>query len=237
MNLSFPGLFLGGLFTPYALVAWTVVAARIATGHFRRVEWLILALLMGHHTLEIAQLVAGDGTLRHLPDRYFAPVAPLLWIWTAYGLVWLWHWRETRWRWLVRAGVAGLMLEVAGWELTTRLSREYRQGAARDAMVAANAMAPLLREDYRGPARHAHFPYVTREYYTSRRPVVLGAYAAAAWAVRGHGALSDFGYPLPEDYVAERVDGAFREPPAKHYRLIGEVRGTRYPWRLYRRLP
>lgn len=236
MNLSVLGLFGEGLFLPYALVAWAVIGVRLFAGQFRRVEWLLLALLVGHHALEVAQLVVGDGALRHLPDRYFGPVAPLLWVWTAYGLVWLWRWRADGWRWLARAVVVGLVVEVAGYELVARLSREYRRGSARDAMVAAEAMAPLIRADYQGPARHERFPYVTREYYTARRPAVLSAYAAAAWAVRGQGALADFHYPLPEDYIATRVDAHFRAPPAARYRLVGEVRGTRYPWRLYRRI-
>lgn len=235
MNLSFPGLFGEGFFLPYALVAWAVVAVRMATGRFRRVEWLLLALLVGHHVLEVTQLTVGDGALRHLPDRYFGPVAPLLWVWTAYGLVWLWRWRKDGWRWLARAAVAAFVLEVASYELVARLSRECRRGSARDALVAGEAMAPILREDYKGPARHQGFRYVTHEYYTSRRPVVLGDYAAAAWAVRGQGALSDFAYPLPEDYIVKRVDKAFREPPADRYRFVAEVSGTRYKWRLYRR--
>lgn len=237
MNLTGLGLFGEGLFLPYALVAWGVIVVRIATHRFQRVEWLLLALLLGHHLLEVAQLIAGDGELRHLPDRYFGPVAPLLWLWTAYGLVWLWQWRKDGWRWLFRLLVIAFLLEVAGYEGGKKLVKEYRRGAARDALVAGEAMAPLIRADYQGPARHSMFRYVSHEYYTSRRPVVLGPYAAAAWAVRGHGDLTDFGYPLPEDYRAERVDDHFKEPSPIHYRFVGEVFGTRYPWRLYRRLP
>lgn len=236
MNLTGLGLFGEGLFLPYALVAWGVIVMRIATHRFQRVEWLLLALLLGHHLLEVVQLVAGDGELQHLPDRYFGPVAPLLWLWTAYGLVWLWQWRKDGWRWFFRLLAIAFLLEVAGYEGGKKFVKEYRRGAARDALVAGEAMAPLIRADYQGPARHSTFRYVSREYYTSRRPVVLGPYAAAAWAVRGYGDLTYFVYPLPKDCRAERVNDHFKEPFPFLNRLVVKIFETCYPWHLCRRI-
>ena len=237
MISSLLGLFTSALFLPYALIAWGVVLLRLATRRFQRIEWLMVALLLAHHAVEVVQLLAERGTFVCPSERYFGPAAPLLWCWTAYGLVQLWRWQRPRWCWLTRAVVVVFLAYLVGYPLICKTAHEYRKGSARDAFVAAQAIAPIIRADYQGPARSddpsLHTP---NEYYTTRRPRVGGAYTAAAWAVRGQGALSDFDLPVPYDYLFLRADDP-KTPDAADYTLLHELRGTRHLWRLYRRNP
>ncbi len=227
------------LFTPYAVIFWGVLAVRLFRSQISRAELLVLAMLVGHHLLEVLQLVAGNANLRltMLPHRYFGAAAPLAWGWTAYGLVILWR-TPGRWRIPVRVGVGLLLLYVVLYLGVIKLHKEGTRGTARDAQVAAQAIAPFLAEDYTGPRTTPDYPhYTVQEYFTPRRPVVLGAYAAASWYVRGQGALSDLAYPDAEDYYFARADKTPPElrDPAR-YTLLKEVRGTRHRWHLYRRI-
>lgn len=225
----------------YIGVAYVAIIYRIVTRRFTKAEWVLLAILVLHHALEVFQLWVGDNfTIKQLPNRYFQSIAPLAWGWTAYGLIWLWKWRKDVWGVLAKLVVIGLVAEVIGYECIRKVSHEYRKGTGRDGIVAAKKMAPYILEDYKGPARHENFPYMTREYYTSRRPVIKGDFGRAlvAWTVRGQNALPMGPYPLKEDYFVRRLDRyheEYPELPESQYEVMTEVQGLRYKWRLYRR--
>lgn len=225
----------------YIGFAYAVILYRIVTRRFTKGEWVLLAILVGHHALEVFQQWVGDGfRITQLPNRYYQTIAPLAWGWTAYGLIWLWNWRKDWLGVIAKLCVIALVLEVVGYECIRKLSHEYRKGTGRDGIVAAEKLAPYILEDYKGPARHAHFPYTKNEYFTSRRPVIKGDYGRAlvAWNVRGQNALILGPYPLKEDYYVRRLDAhheAYRKLPESQYEFMTEVEGTRYKWRLYRR--
>lgn len=233
-------IFLDYWFMPFAVIAYAVIAYRIYTRRFRPLEWGLLALLIFHHVLELLQLYVGNGfRINELPNRYFQIVAPLMWGWTACGLVALWRWRKPIWGTLTRLCVVAFALELVGYECVKKLWHEYQKGTTRDCYVAGEKLAPYILADYKGPSRHEDFPYTLNEYYTSRRPVILGDYGRAlvAWAVRGQIALPHGPYPFTEDYAVRRVDRYFEELPSDRYEFMAEAMGTRYRWRLYRRKP
>lgn len=229
--------FTHGLYYPFGIILWIVILFRIVTRQFKPAEWLLLGLWVLLHLLEIVQLYIGDGGISRLPLRYFIIIAPLLWGWAAYGLVWFWNWRKDKWRWLARLIVIGFFAEVIGYEACVKLIKDFRKGSPRDAMVAAVQAAPYIKADYKGPARTDPFPYSPHEYFTGRRPAIVSNddYTAFAWAVQGQGQSGDFDYPLTPDYYVDRVDGTYIEPDPDLYEFMMTVHGTRWDWRVYRR--
>ncbi len=229
------------LFWPYAIFFWAVLLLRIYLMKVTRTEWLVLALLVGHHLLEVVQLMLGSEslTITMLPHRYFATLAPLVWGWTAYGLVQLWQVPHPRWKYLTRLIALAVFVHTITYVGIVKFQKEYKRGVGRDAMVAAQAIAPFILEDYKGPKVTPDFPYTVGEYYTNRRPVIDGPYAAAAWCVRGQGIMQETcPFPLEEDYAFFRADQRpERLLDKERYQLLKEVKGLRNTtWQLYKRI-
>jgi hypothetical protein len=239
--LQWSDLFLETWFEQYICFAYAVILFRIFTRRFTKAEWLLLALLIGHHALEVFQQWTGDGfRLTQLYVRYYQVIAPLAWGWTAWGLIALWKWRKDLLGIILRVCIVAFIAEVFVYNGIVRLSHEYRKGTVRDRVVAGRHLTPYILEDYKGPKRHENFPYSTREYFTSRRPVIRNDYGSAipTQAFNGQIALPIGPYPLEEDYYVRRLDknvSKYPPLPESRYEFITEVKGSRYKWRLYRR--
>ncbi|NMD89250.1 hypothetical protein HF882_21935, partial [Victivallis vadensis] len=75
-----------GSYPYFSLLAFCVIVWRIKTGLWNRRETIVLVCFAGHLLLEILQLIVGDGKWE-ISRRYLLPAAPLLFGWTAYGLL------------------------------------------------------------------------------------------------------------------------------------------------------
>lgn len=236
----------GAHFLIYALPAWAVLLVRLAMGRMGRRELGLFAIFTGALLLEGLQLAVDgfsffDGEAWGFP-RYFGVFAPLLWLWAAWSLAALWNVSSGWRRGLVRSAVVVAL----GWVFISQgvmsLEAFYRKGARHDALVAAERIAPTIRDDYRGPKRQAESKRILAEYFTTRRPVVFGDFAAAAWMVRGQseGAIQGRGLcPYPDDYLFIRVGSGYGGMNTVDSRLYDYVRSVRgglgAEWRLFRR--
>lgn len=236
----------GAHFILYALPAWVVAVVRLATRRTGKGELLLFALFVGALSLEILQLsvdgfqFSGDDTWG-LP-RYFGVFAPLLWIWAALVLSRVWCMFQG-WR---RIALRGAVVVALAWVLVSQnvmaLRRFYGSGARHDAVVAARRIAPVIRADYKGPKRQTVRKTTLAEYFSSKRPVVFGDFAAAAWMVRGQseGALQGRGLcPYESDYLFVRVGSGYGGQnviDSSKYSYVRSVRGgLGAEWRLFRR--
>ena len=236
--------FVGAHFILYSIPAWGIVLGRLATLRLRGREALVLAVFVGSLALEIFQLCAERGesfTRRELwgLGRYFGAMAPLLWLWLAAGLGWLWGRFRGAAAWLVRlAVVAGLgYLFVAQTATMLYDFHVDKEDSGVDAWAAAKAVAPIIRQDYKGPARGT-FRKTPGEYHSSRRPVVFSQWEAAAWEVRGASEGPNRRFPGKEDYVFARVGEGYygkTDFSSKEYEPVARVEGTSYYWVLLRR--
>ncbi len=231
----------------YSLPAWAVVAWRCARLRFSRREIAVLAIFLGALAMEAAQLAAEGfefgkrGATWGLP-RYFGVFAPLLWLWTAHLLAVLWG----RFKGVRGVAVRIAVLAALGWILAMQnilpLEKYYNGGARKDAVGAARRAARVIRWDYAGPARQERTIPAHSEYITTRRPVVFGDFAAAAWFVRGQseGALQGYGMcPYECDYLFFRVGtgyGGVAAPDTSNFDFVCKIPGgLGAEWRLFRR--
>lgn len=231
----------------YAFFAWAVILVRLATRRFTRAEFLLLAIFLAGIALQIFQLSFEGGKYTSFSQmdnssdqRYFGSMAVCLWAWAAVGLADLCRMR----------GIAGLCFKIASviaigavliCETYSYLSHMYTRGFGRDAMVAAERIAPKIKADYAGPSCYSDIKYSLKEYYTSRRPVVFSNFGAAAWAVEGQAEGPNWGiYPNPPDYLFMNMtrggyaQGGKRFKPSD-FEFVAETRGTVCRWRLFRR--
>jgi len=236
----------GAHFVVYALPAWIVAFIRLMTRRTGKGERILFVFFTGALSLEVMQLSIdgfrffGEETWG-LP-RYFGVFAPLLWIWVAFILSSAWQmfsgWRRIVLRGLILAGLAWVLIS----QNILTLRRFYGYGARHDAIVAAQRIAPVIRSDYKGPMRQSVRKTTLAEYFSNRRPVVFGDFAAAAWMVRGQseGALQGRGLcPYECDYLFVRVGSGYggqNVVDSSKYSYVRSVRGgLGTEWRLFRR--
>lgn len=238
----------GAHYLPYVVAAFVVVAVGVARRQMNVRELCVLAIFAGAIALEMVQLCSegfsffGENTWG--VPRYFGVFAPLAWIWAALGLSFLWdRWKGAA-RWCVRIAVVGALAWLFASQCVATLRTLYVGGARHDAVVAAQRIAPAIRADYRGPRRQAEQKRTLAEYFTTRRPVVFGDFAAAAWMVRGQseGALQGKGLcPYKNDYLFVRVGTGYAGKTSvdpREYEYVKSVRGgLNAEWRLFRRKP
>lgn len=245
----------GAHYLYFALPAWAVLLVRACRRRMSRPELAVFAVFSTFIVLEAVQL-AVDGAffsrkLWGLP-RYFGVFAPFLWLWLAKGASDLWFLDARRG---VRLAVRAALVLVAAYVLVVEnirpVSEALVRGNGREALVAAENIAPVIRADYCGPRRQKEVRRTMEEYFQPRRPVVFGNFAAAAWTVRGQaegaeqtitrrGLRGRSRCPYPPDYLflcLGRVDeGDFSvDLDEDEYTFVKGVRGMKTAWGLFRR--
>ena len=226
-----------GFYFPFAVVAYAVVALRIWTMTFSGKEWFILFVFLGHHALQVAQLWVGDGALNDLVYRlrYFYPLAPLLWLWTAYGVWRLWQ-CPGRKRAVVRAAMACIGVALFVYEVPVRTAIQVQRGARSESRQAGEAFAPIIRADYKGPASFPDFRPSPTNYYVNRRPMLGPCWDNSAWPLRTQsldlGSIP--GHPLPDYYVSIAPIPAELAP---HYTWLATKQLRKRTFYLYRLNP
>ena len=231
------------LFDLYFVPVWFALVLRLWQGRLTRREGLLALLFLGHHALEIVQLIFSGGGVQFncFPRRYFMEAAPLAWGWCAWVLVSAWQ-APKRYglRLVLRLAVVAFFAALVGYENVVKIGHEHRKGSSRDSYVAGEAALPLLLRDWTPPAETPAPERTLGAYLTPRRPVIASNWPYLAWRVRGQVAPGDkHNNPHRQqiDYLFERVDILQINPPKSTDALVGEVRGSRHLWRLYRRAP
>lgn len=245
----------GAHYLYFALLAWALLCLRIGLRRMSRAEWLAFAVFATFLVLEAVQLAVDTSFFKHelwgLP-RYFGVFGPLVWLWLAKGLSDAWSLPENpKVRWTVRALIVCALGYVFVCENVAQVSKALLHGNGREAMVAAQNIAPTIRADYKGPRRQAEATYVGNEYFQPVRPVVFGNFAAAAWAVRGQseganqtitsrGLCGKSRCPYAPDYVflclGREGDKDFEvDLDETKYEFVKGVKGMKTVWGLFRR--
>jgi len=235
---------IGAHFAPYALVAFAVIGIRIIGRKMRGIEYLCLLMVGLLFAVEGEQLFVSQRTISDVfaaaAARYFGVLSPFLWIFAAKGVSYAWGHRKAFVRWpgrvFVILGLAFVFLALNVAQLV-----EYNVAStAYDTSVAVEQIAPIIKEDYQGPARQADNKRSLKEYFTGKRPLVSSPFAAAGWAVRGDacgatGAVC----PWSEDYLFLPMGGNYndiKEVDSKVFTYVAHVRGgLGTTWALFRR--
>lgn len=240
----------GAYYLYFAVPAWIVLFARMCLRRLSRLEWLVFALFSAFIVLEAFQLSV-DGAFFHRDlwglARYFGVFAPLLWLWAAKAAaeVWFAPVKRRAVRIALRAAIAAAVLYVAVFGNVVEIANVVENGFGNEAMTAARNVAPKIRADYAGPARQEKVRRSGGEYFTTRRPVVFGNFAAAAWAVRGQSEGADENKvpslcPYPPDYLficlGRKGQTDFTvDIDEKKYDYVTGVPGKQTVWGLFRR--
>lgn len=234
-------LLLGAHFLLYSLIAWPVLIGRVVCGRFSQRETALFAFFAGFILLEWLQLFVDGSHFRGqdvwgLP-RYFGAFAPILWIWVAKALAWLWTVPRQR---MVRGAVRLAIAASLGWVFVAQgvlaLADAYLSGARADAEIVADAASEIILADYAGPSRQGDPKRSRGEYFTSRRPVVFSDFAGlAAWKVRGQSeSPTPKACPYQPDYVLRRASADPKDGTAsinlknrRNFDFMTTIRGLR----------
>ena len=245
----------GAHYLYFAFPAWAVLLVRAFGRRMSRSELFVFAVFSSFIVLEAVQL-AVDGAfftrqLWGLP-RYFGVFASFLWLWLAKGVSDLWFINTRRG---VRLAARVALVLVAGYVLVAENIRPVAEalvrGNGREALVAAENIAPVIRADYCGPRRQKDVRRTMAEYFQPRRPVVFGNFAAAAWTVRGQsegaeqtitrrGLRGRSRCPYPPDYLFLCLGRVGAEDfsvdlDENEYTFVKGVQGIETAWGLFRR--
>ena len=245
----------GAHFLYFSIPAWMVVCARAARRRMSRMELVVFGVFVALVVMEAFQLsVDGAFFKRELwgLQRYFGVFGPLLWLFLAKGLADLWTSANSGLaRISLRAAVLLATLYILVNENFIPVSKELINGYGREAMAAAEKIAPVIRADYKGSMAQEQQVRTLTEYYRPVRPVVFSNFAAAAWAVRGQSegayeTLTRRGFrgksrcPYSPDYVflclGREGESNFEvELDDDEFDFVSGVKGMKTVWGLFRR--
>ena len=218
------------LYPYFTLAALVVILLRIRFKLWTKGETFLLFCVIFHTAGEILQIVLGDGKW-DLPRRYLQPAAPLLFVWTAYGLFMLWKHFIKKFR-LLRAGavlvsvVLVLLLFYDG--MVPSLRKRHRHGKGNRIRIAEKA-APVIRNRYKGPKkdRLIRNKLVYRSPYL---PVVYCRESPVAFFAGGRGEPSEFG-EKPDYWVLSAAEAA-----PENAREIARFTAGKTPYVIYEAL-
>ncbi len=237
-------------FPYFALLAFGYFAYRIIRRRATHREIMLMGIFLMTIAAEVVMLSLGNhrsicqfGQIdRYGLSRYFGTFAPLLWVFLA-GLLskaWFAVVHSLFARWAVRSLVVLFLGAVFFLINVGNRTESYGHSAGVDAVVAAQRVAPIIKNDYAGPRMYPDFKYQLSEYFTARRPVVFSYFGAPAWVIGGQSEGANHGnYPYPDDYLFIRVGQGYRgmteRIDQKIYEYVATVHGNGTIWRLFRR--
>ncbi len=187
-----------GCYPYFSVIALIVIIWRIRIKAWTRKESLLLAFFLAHLILEILQIVVGDGKWS-ISRRYLLPVAPLLFVWTAYGASRIYHaYRVKIPRGIWMALIAALVLFSLYDGIAPSLKGLYSKRKKGESEVIAMA-APVIRQHYTGVREDAPPPHKLI-YRSPFRPVVWCKFPAVGLMAGGRSEPSPF-EEKPDFYV------------------------------------
>ena len=237
----------GAYFVVFAPFAWLGLGGRLFSGRFKRGEWIVLVVFVLCVALEWIQYATKGriGAFAPLTQgdtwglvRYFGTFAPLLWLWLAWLLSRVWKCGQGKIRLVVRMLIVGTLGWLGYSQCFSYFKDQMTASNAEDVWLAAKRVAPIIKADYKGPARRTKWKN-WGEYHSLNRPAVFGGWGAAAWEVRGSSESPNRGvWPGFEDYLFVRVgEGYYGKTKfeAKKYDYVAKVNGLFAEWVLLRR--
>ena len=215
---------LKGCYPYFSLFAIAIIIWRIRTKRWTMQETIVALALLLHGVLEILQLWIGDGKFA-MHRRYLLPVAPLFFVWTAYGMVELYQYYDLGKykKWLfVAIAISALFLFYDGIRPSLRHRFSAKKGI--EAQTARFA-GEWIRADYCGPLRisAARHPEI---YHSPFLPTIQSPFTSIAYACGGRAEPSPFCDPpdywvLSETIPApEKAKAAYRFCVDKNHFVI-----------------
>ena len=193
-----------GTFPYFSLVAVAVIAYRIRAGLWKGKETLLLVLFLFFYLGLIVQILALDN-VADVSRRYLIPFAPLLFGFTAWGVVRFYQWLK---RPLLFSVLAFPLIALLVWDSTIPVSKEYHSGWRVAENASIESVSAFIRADYKGEPKRDALPVWWYEPRFSSRPILKGAPNQLTYKVGGANWIEY--YPDdPVDYLilsAEDVD-------------------------------
>ena len=213
----------GGTYLHYSIIAFAVIVYRLTSDRWTKNESTLLFLFLAFYFGTVAQILVVDRIL-FVSRRYLLPFAPLLFGFTAIGVVKFYDWLK---RPLLFAILAVLVVLTLIWDATGPIAKEYRT-ESRIALNASNkAIAEFIREDFKGERPRGELPLWWYEPRSPARPILKDAPFQLSYMVGGTW-WNEFFPDDPVDYLlipagegAEGVpDGFFQVFETDVYRVF-----------------
>ena len=210
---------LKGCYPYFSLFAIVIMIWRIRTKRWTGQETIVALALLLHGTLEILQLWLGDGKFA-MHRRYLLPVAPLFFVWTAYGMAEIYQYYKLR-KYkkclfiVIAISILLLLFDGARPSLCHRFSAKKGIEAQ-----AARFAGEWIRADYRGPLQNsaARHPEM---YHSPFLPTVQSPFPAIAYACNGRTGPSPFCDP-PDYWVLPETAPAPEKSAAEYRFSVGK---------------
>lgn len=213
-----------GMYPYFGIAALVVIIWRVAAGRWTKAEAIILVCLLFHTVGQIVQVAVGDGKL-DMSRRYFLPASPLLFVWTAYGINFIFrrYWRIfCIYRKYLTAVVVMLVILLFYDGFAPTLKGIYSERKRGESVLVEKAVI-IIQNDYHGVCRD-NVPVDKLIYHSPYRPVVWSEFPSIGFRAGGRSEPSPFG-EIPDYWVLRAGD----PPPSGAYRLAEiDARGFSY---------
>ena len=182
-----------GTFPYYSLVAVAVIAYRIRAGLWKEKETLLLVLFLFFYLGLIVQILALDN-VADVSRRYLIPFAPLLFGFTAWGVV---RFYDRLGRPLLFSVLAFPLIALLVWDSTIPVSKEYHSGWRVAENASIESVSAFIKADYKGEKNRGALPVWWYEPRFASRPILKGAPNQLTYKVGGANWIEYF----PDDPV------------------------------------
>lgn len=204
-----------GIYPHYGLIALSVIVYRIASGRWKRKETLLLFLFLSFYLGLIIQVLAVD----HASDvsrRYLVPFTPLLFGFTAWGVVWFYYWLKRPFLFFF---LALLIISVLLWDSTGPIVKEYYTQRRIAENSSIEEISAFIASDYKGEKTRGELPVWWYEPRVPSRPILKDAPFQLTFKVGG----SNWSEFFPDDPVDYLIRPAADKTPPDGYVLVFET--------------
>jgi hypothetical protein len=163
-----------GFYPPFALIALPVIFIRIRRKLWTRPETFLLTAVLLHAGLQIGQIALASGIL-FMSSRYLIGAAPLLFGWTAIGLIWMYHAvpQSLRCQKSIRL-VPAVLLIALYLHAGQRIIKSFTSERSRTLQKSTFACAEWIRTTYPNCGQYdPKTPMDPANYRTGKRPRIL----------------------------------------------------------------
>lgn len=178
---SFLSSCFSGLYPHYTLIAFAVIVCRIAVKRWTRGETLLLILFSVFYLGTVAQVLFVDRILV-VSRRYLLPFTPLLFGFTAIGVLKFYDWIK---RPVLFVVIAVLLALVLLWDSSGPIIKEYYSPARIAENAAIEKIARFIKDDFKQEKTRGELPVWWYEPRSPARPILKNAPPQLSYKVGG----------------------------------------------------